>query len=108
MISMSNELIPIEEKYLPVLLKIKDMEESKRELEEKLKEVKKQIEEAMTEYNVTSVKTSFMNIIKTKDSESTSIDLKKLKEEEHDLYEKLLNKDPKVTKRSGSIQFRLS
>lgn len=104
----STSIVPIEEKYLPVLIKIKEMEETKRDLEDKLKEIKKEIEVAMSEYNVTSVKTSFMNIIKTKDSESKSIDLKKLKEVEPDEYDKLLTKYPKITKRSGSVQFKLS
>ena len=104
---MSNELMPIEEKYLPVLIKIRDMEEEKRELEDEIKKIKKQIEDAMTEYNVTSLKTSFMTIVKTKDSESVSLDTKKLKEEDSDLYDELMKKYPKVTKRSGSVQFRL-
>ena len=103
----TTSLVPIEEKYMPVLLQIRDLEEEKRELEDKLKSIKKQIEEAMTEYNVTSLKTSFMNIIKTKDSESVSLDTKKLKEVEPNLYDELLTKYPKVTKRSGSVQFRL-
>ena len=104
---MSNELMPIEEKYLPVLIKIRDMEEEKRELEDEIKKIKKQIEDAMIEYNVTSLKTSFMTIVKTKDSESVSLDTKKLKEEDSDLYDELMKKYPKVTKRSGSVQFRL-
>ena len=99
--------MPIEEKYLPVLIKIRDMEEEKRELEDEIKKIKKQIEDAMTEYNVTSLKTSFMTIVKTKDSESVSLDTKKLKEEDSDLYDELMKKYPKVTKRSGSVQFRL-
>ena len=107
MSEQNTTLVPIEEKYMPVLLQIRDMEEEKRELEDKLKEVKKQIEVAMSEYNVTSLNTSFMNIIKTKDSETTSIDLKKLKDTEPDVYEKLLVKYPKTTKRSGCVQFRL-
>ena len=104
---MSNELMPIEEKYLPVLIKIRDMEEEKRELEDEIKKIKKQIEDAMSEYNVTSLKTSFMTIVKTKDSESVSLDTKKLKEEDSDLYDELMKKYSKVTKRSGSVQFRL-
>ena len=103
----TTSLVSIEEKYMPVLLQIRDLEEEKRELENKIKSIKKQIEEAMTEYNVTSLKTSFMNIIKTKDSESVSLDTKKLKEVEPDLYDELMKKYPKVTKRSGSVQFRL-
>ena len=103
----TTSLVPIEEKYMPVLLQIRDLEEEKRELEDKIKSIKKQIEEAMTEYNVTSLKTSFINIIKTKDSESVSLDTKKLKEVEPNLYDELLTKYPKVTKRSGSVQFRL-
>ena len=104
---MSNELMPIEEKYLPVLIKIRDMEEEKRELEDEIKKIKKQIEDAMSEYNVTSLKTSFMTIVKTKDSESITLDTKKLKEEDTELWSWLMKKYSKVTKKSGSVQFRL-
>ena len=107
-VTESTSVVAFEDKYFPVLMQIKKMEEEKRELEEQLKKIKSQIEEAMVEYDVTSVKTSYMTILKTKGSESTSIDVKKLKEEEPDVYEELLVKYPKVTKRSGSVQFRLS
>lgn len=102
-----SDLIPFEEKHLAALTALRDMEDAKRDLEDKISEVKSQIADAMEEYGVTSVKTSFMTIIKTKDSESVSLDTKKFKEEYPKVYDKYFKLFPKVTKRKGSVQFRM-
>lgn len=102
-----TDLIPFEEKHLAALTTLRDMEDAKRDLEDKISEAKSQIAEAMEEYGVTSVKTSFMTIIKTKDSESVSLDIKKFKEEYPKVYDKYFKLFPKVTKRKGSVQFRM-
>ena len=82
--------------------------QAKKDLEDKIDEIKKQINDAMTEYDVTSVRTSFLNISKTSGSTSYSIDTKLLKEKDPVLYEELLDKYGKTTTRKGSIVFKVS
>ena len=107
-IENKSELIPFEQKYMTTLVNIKKLVEAKKDLEDKIDEIKKQINDAMTEYDVTSVRTSFLNISKTSGSTSYSIDTKLLKEKDPVLYEELLDKYGKTTTRKGSIVFKVS
>lgn len=107
-IERKSELIPFEQKYMTTLVNIKKLVEAKKDLEDKINEIMKQIDEAMIEYDVTSVRTSFLNISKTNDSISCTIDTKLIKEKDPVLYEELLDKYGKTTTRKGSITFRVN
>ena len=73
------------EKYLPVFMKIRELNEMKKEIDDKLTEIKDSLEVVMDKYEVKSIRSSVMNITKIDSSTSTSFDITKLKKEDANL-----------------------
>lgn len=85
-----------------LLEKLVNITKAKKELEDQEKEIKSQLETTLTEEGY---KDEFITISYSKPSETTSIDLKKLEEQEPDLFNELLADYPKVTSRKASYKY---
>lgn len=90
-----------DEKYLPVFMKVKEMVEMKKELEEKLDEVKEALGIVMDKYEIKSVKNSFIGLTRIAPSTSISFDTAKFKKEDPELYETLFKKYNKKSNRKA-------
>jgi len=101
---MSN-VTSFENKYLAVMAEIQALTKQEKEYAAKVKDLKVGLEKAMDEHNIKSIDNEFLKITRVAPSESTSIDLKAMKEKEPDLHEELLEDYPKVTKRKAYVRF---
>lgn len=100
-----QEVQAFEGQYLAVMSSLSAMIKQKKALEDQEKKVKEQLEKVMDEFGIKRVDNQFLKIVRVEGSKSTSIDLKKLEDEEPDLYKDLLKDYPKTTSRKGSIRF---
>lgn len=91
----------LNDKYLPVLVKISELNELKKDIDDKLDEIKKSLGEVMDGYNVKSLKNSVIRITRIDETTSTSFDIKKFEKDDPELYEKLLKKYNKTTNRKA-------
>ena len=91
----------LNDKYLPVLVKISELNELKKDIDDKLDEIKKSLGEVMDGYNVKSLKNSVIRITRIDETTSTSFDTTKFKKDDPELYEKLLKKYNKTTNRKA-------
>lgn len=91
----------LNDKYLPVLVKISELNELKKDIDDKLDEIKKSLGEVMDGYNVKSLKNSVIRITRIDATTSTSFDTAKFKKDDPELYEKLLKKYTKTTNRKA-------
>lgn len=91
----------LNDKYLPVLVKISELNELKKDIDDKLDEIKKSLGEVMDGYNVKSLKNSVIRITRIDETTSTSFDTTKFKKDDPELYEKLLKKYNKITNRKA-------
>ena len=100
-LDLNTRLGMFDKKYLSVLMKIRDLNEQKKELEDKLNEVKESIGVAMEKYDLQSISTSGIRITRIKPSTTISFDTSKLKKENPELFEELFNKYHKTSNRSA-------
>ena len=91
----------LNDKYLPVLVKISELNELKKDIDDKLDEIKKSLGVVMDGYNVKSLKNSVIRITRVDATTSTSFDTAKLKKEDPELYEELFKKYNKTSNRSA-------
>lgn len=101
----TEEVQVFENQYLTVFQNLADVTKQKKALEDQEKKVKSQLEKLMDEYGIKSLDNQFIKIIRVAGSSSTTIDLKKLEEQEPDLFEDLLSDYPKTTTRKASVRF---
>lgn len=85
-----------------LLKALKEINDEKNLLNEREKKIKSSIESDLGEE---TYKTDFVTVSFTKPSASISIDLKKLEENEPELYEELLRDYPKSMTRKGSYRY---
>jgi hypothetical protein len=101
----TEELQVFENHYLAVFQNLAELTKQKKALEDQEKKFKSQLEKAMDEYGIKSLDNQFIKIIRVAGSSSTTIDLKKLEEQEPDLFKDLLADYPKTTTRKASVRF---
>ena len=101
----TEELQVFENQYLAVFQNLAEVTKQKKALEDQEKKVKEQLEKLMDEYGIKSLDNQFIKIIRVAGSSSTTIDLKKLEEQEPDLFKDLLADYPKTTTRKASVRF---
>ena len=101
----TEELQVFENQYLAVFQNLAEVTKQKKALEDQEKKVKEQLEKAMDEYGIKSLDNQFIKIIRVAGSSSTTIDLKKLEEQEPDLFKELLADYPKTNTRKASVRF---
>ena len=99
-----NELVLFEQKSLAVMQELRKIKEEKERLEKIDADLRSQLQVVMDEYGVTSFKNDYVTISNVAPTESVTVDLKKLKENEPECYEGLIEDYPKVTKRKGYVK----
>lgn len=99
-----NELQLFEEKNISLFDGLNTISKGIETLKAKEDEIKAKIKDAMDQYNIKSFENDLVKITRVKHSESTSLDVKKLKDEDEELYQDLMNSYKKVTKRKGYIR----
>lgn len=102
-----EEIALFEQKYLSACQQLADAVKQKKQIEDQEKKVKEQLEKVMDEYGIKSMDNAFIKFTRVSASAgTTTIDLKKLKEEEPDLYKELLEDYPTVTgAKKASVRF---
>lgn len=101
----TEEVQAFENQYLSVFQNLAEVTKQKKALEDQEKKVKSQLEKLMDEYGIESLENQFIKIIRVAGSSSTTIDLKKLEEQEPDLFKDLLADYPKTTTRKATVRF---
>src|SRR5699024_9251309 len=96
---MSN-VTSFENKYLAVMAEIQALTKQEKEYAAKVKDLKVGLEKAMDEHNIKSIDNEFLKITRVAPSESTSIDLKAMKEKEPEQHEELFEYFLKVKKKN--------
>ena len=81
-----NELQLFEEKNISLFDGLNTISKEIEILKAKEDEIKAKIKDAMNQYNIKSFENNLVKITRVKHSESTSIDVKKLKDEDGELY----------------------
>ena len=99
-----NELVLFEQKSLAVMQELRKIKEEKERLEKIDADLRSKLQVVMDEYGVTNFKNDYVTISNVAPTESVTVDLKKLKENEPECYEGLIEDYPKVTKRKGYVK----
>ena len=101
------EMKVFEEKYLAVMQNLSGAIAQKKKLEEQEKKIKSQLEKVMDEYGIKSIDNQFLKITRIAGSAgSKTVDLKKMEQEEPELFQELLEDYPKVSgARKAGIRF---
>ena len=101
---MGDELVLFEERSLEIMQKLSALKAEKENIEKFDAELRDRLQKIMTECGVTSFKNEYVTISNVAESETTTVDLNKLKEKEPECYEGLIADYPKVTKRKGYVK----
>ena len=101
---MANKLALFEERSLEIMQKLSALKAEKENIEKLDAELRDRLQKIMTEYGVTSFKNEYVTISNVAESETTTVDLNKLKEKEPECYEGLIVDYPKVTKRKAYVR----
>lgn len=104
--SENTQIQVFEKQHLQLFKKIADISKAKKQLEEQEAKVKQELEEAMNAYDIKSIDNQFIKITRVKESTSTTVDLKALKEKEPKLYDELLEDYPKTTSKKAYLTFK--
>lgn len=104
--SESTQIQVFEQQHIQLFKKIADITKAKKQLEEHETKVKQELEEAMNAYDIKSIDNQFIKITRVKESTSTTVDLKALKEKEPKLYDELLEDYPKTTSKKSYLTFK--
>lgn len=100
-----NELTVFEQKEVALIQRLVQFKKHKNELEVQEKQIKADLKKAMEDYGIKSFKNDQITITYVDESESKSIDLKKLATAEPECFLGLLADYPKVTKKSAYVSF---
>lgn len=101
---LENQVALFEQKALTLMKQLSDIKKAKDELDSTDAKIRKALQESMSEYGITSFKNEYVTISNVPESESVSVDLKKLKEQEPECYDGLINDYPKVTKKAAYVR----
>lgn len=93
------------EKQLAAFKALSDLKKTLKELEEKEKEIKASIQDAMEHYNVTDFQNQYISLKYIYPTETVTIDLTQLQNNEPELYEELLHDYPKKVTKKGYVRF---
>lgn len=83
------------------------LDKQEKELKSRLDTAKKDLEQAMKEHDIKSIDNDYIKATITKASETISVDLKELKEEEPETYQGLIEDYPKITKRKAFLYLKV-
>ena len=88
-----------------MIQRLAEVSKRKKLLEKQENEVKEALLPLMEEHGVESIDNELIRISYVGPSESTSVDTTKLRNEMPDLYEDIMSKYPKTTKRKAHLRF---
>lgn len=100
-----QNIVAFENQYLTAMKELARMDARKKKLEEQIDAAKRGIMEAMETYGVTGFKNDIITISYVPESQTESIDIKQLQNEEPELYEELLRDYRKVSKKQAYVRF---
>lgn len=100
-----NTLKVFEQANLQTFIEVANLEKQIKELEAHEKKLKDYLKEQMEINGIKSIDNEILKITFVAESESTSIDLKALKEKESDLYQELLDDYGVTKKKSAYVRF---
>ena len=99
--STTEKLDYFTKQYTTVFMKIREMNEMKKQLEDSLNDIKESLGQMMEKYDIKSISNSLINISRVEASSSTTFDLAKLKKEDSELYTKLFERYHKTTNKKA-------
>lgn len=104
-----EEIALFEQKYLSACQQLADAVKQKKLIEDQEKKVKEQLEKVMDEYGIKSLENDFIKFTRVAENPGKqTIDIDKMKKEEPNLYDELLEDYPKVTgKKKAYVMFKV-
>lgn len=103
----TDVITKFENDYLVAFKQLAEVVRQKRQAEKNEKQLKEELENAMQKYGITSIDNEFIKITQVEASESTTVDLTKLKKKEPELYEDLERDYTKISKRKAYLRFTI-
>ena len=103
---MSNELV-FAERYLETFKRYSELEQTIKELTKTQKDVRIELLNAMRDYNIVSVDNDFIQLSRVAPSYSTTINTERLRLQEPDIYDELIEKYPKTTEKAEHIRVKV-
>ena len=100
-----NAVALFEQQHMEAFKQLSELKKEQNRLSKIEKDVKSELEAAMDANDIVSIKNDFISISRVAASETTTIDLDKLKEKEPELYADLLKDYPKTKTTKASIRF---
>lgn len=103
----AKELLVVNTQYVAKFEQLNNLMSEIKRLEEISKSVKSELEEVFKKHNIKKLSNEYISIAYIAPTESTSVDLKKLKADDEELYNSIMEKYSKTTKRNGYMRFAL-
>ena len=100
-LSEEQKLDLFTKKYMTAFMKIREINELSKQLEDSLKDIKENLGVMMDKYGIKSVKNSLIGITRVGASSSVSLDTARLKKEDPELFEQIFKRFNKTTNKKA-------
>lgn len=104
MATKTTEMTAFEQKNLAVFKQLRELTNAKKSLEEQEKKIKDDLTFAMELNGITSVDNDYVRISHIPESESVSLDAKAFRTNEPDLFNEVMDKYNKRTKKKAYVR----
>lgn len=104
MATKTTEMTAFEQKNLAVFKQLRELANAKKSLEEQEKKIKDDLTFAMELNGITSIANDYVVISHIAETESVALDTKAFRQDDPDLYNEVMNKYNKRTKKKAYVR----
>lgn len=104
MATKTMEMTAFEQKNLAVFKQLRELTNAKKSLEEQEKKIKDDLTFAMKLNGITSIDNDYVVISHIAETESVALDTKAFRQDDPDLYNEVMNKYNKRTKKKAYVR----
>lgn len=104
MATKTTEMTAFEQKNLAAFEQLRELTNAKKSLEEQEKKIKDDLTFAMELNGITSIDNDYVRISHIAETESVALDTKAFRQDDPDLYNEVMNKYNKRTKKKAYVR----
>nr|DAH13102.1 MAG TPA: hypothetical protein [Caudoviricetes sp.] len=104
MATKTTEMTAFEQKNLAAFKQLRELTNAKKSLEEQEKKIKDDLTFAMELNGITSIDNDYVIISHVAETESVALDTKAFRQDDPDLYNEVMNKYNKRTKKKACVR----
>ena len=104
MATKTTKITAFEKQTLAVFTKLRELTNAKKSLEEQEKKIKDDLTFAMELSGITSIDNDYVRISHIAETESVALDTKAFRQDDPDLYNEVMNKYNKRTKKEAYVR----